>query len=174
MRYVLLDYDIKEHQAYVPSSSSSSSSSSSLLLLSSLSSSSRPLLKAGATDVYVTARIVELDLDLHFDIENTSNSTLVKQRTTPMTVYSNGAVIDGSSVLVHLPHLQQNDQTTVSRLPLADVDEGALMMWNKSTQSSYSIYDHQPRYLPSIIYCRQRSMSDVDACRHKPKRRRLQ
>jgi hypothetical protein len=166
VQYMWFDYDIKELMTSCPSSSSSLDYKAS----DNFSVGSR----LSTTGVDLRPRTGDLGMDLFSNFGYTSSSALVAHKATPMTITGDGAVVNGPSTLLHLPRLQQEDQTNVSRLPSKDSDEWFLSMWNKSAQPSYSIYDHQPRHLPSIIYRRQQSISNVDGCSHEPKRRRLQ
>jgi hypothetical protein len=79
-----------------------------------------------------------------------TNSALTTQKVT-----HNAPVSAGSQDLIHLPRLRQGEETQISLLPCYETDKWFRMVWNKSTQDSYSVYDYQTPNLPSIIYRKQ-------------------
>ncbi|KAF2495193.1 hypothetical protein BU16DRAFT_383232 [Lophium mytilinum] len=84
-----------------------------------------------------------------------SKSTLVNTQTTTQQIIGSSAVMTSSHLLAHLPRLRQGEETHVSLLPSTENDKWVRVIWNKSAQSTYSVYDHQTPNLPSIIYRKQ-------------------
>jgi hypothetical protein len=70
-------------------------------------------------------------------------------------VISKTPVTASSQLLTHLPRLRQGEETHISLLPCEENDKWFRMVWNKSAQDTYSIYDYQTPNLPSIIYRKQ-------------------
>jgi hypothetical protein len=96
------------------------------------------------------------DLRLTRPVTSTQASTTITNSVlTTQKVTKDAPVTAGSQLLTHLPRLRQGEETHISLLPCDENDKWFRMVWNKSAQESYSVYDHQTPNLPSIIYRKQ-------------------
>ena len=87
--------------------------------------------------------------------ETSNGTSLIVRGQSQQQVINEAPVTTGTHILTHLPRLRKGEETYVSLLPCEEQDEWVRMVWNKSAQDTYSIYDYQSPHVPSIISRRQ-------------------